>query len=91
MKALIFDMGGVLIDLDMDACRNAFRDELGFAEIDQILDPCHQKGIIGDMEEGLVEADDFRDYVIAGSNPGVTYDDVDHAYTGFCHIFLPIR
>ena len=87
MKALIFDMGGVLIDLDVDACRNAFRDELGFAEIDQILDPCHQKGIIGEMEEGLVEADDFRDYVIAGSHPGVTYDDVDHAlYRILSHI-----
>lgn len=79
MKALIFDMGGVLIDLDLDACRKAFREGLGFKEIDTILDPSHQKGIIGDMEEGLVSAEEFRDYVMAGSNPGVTCADVDRA------------
>ena len=49
MKALIFDMGGVLVDLDMDACRNAFKYDLGFDEIEQNLDPCHQKGVIGDL------------------------------------------
>ena len=31
------------------------------------------------MEEGLVSAEEFRDYVMAGSNPGVTYADVDRA------------
>ena len=80
MKALIFDMGGVLVDLDMEACRRAFREDLGFAEIDEILDPCHQKGIIGDMEGGKVGADEFRDYVIDRSRPGVTASDVDAAF-----------
>ena len=80
MKALIFDMGGVLVDLDMDACRNAFKYDLGFDEIEQILDPCHQKGVIGDLEEGRITGDEFRDYVIAGSRPGVTYEDVNQAF-----------
>ena len=80
MKAIIFDMGGVLVDLDMDACRNAFKYDLGFDEIEQILDPCHQKGVIGDLEEGRISGDEFRDYVIAGSRPGVTYEDVNQAF-----------
>ena len=80
MKALIFDMGGVLVDLDMEACKKAFKEGLGFNEIDEILDPCHQKGIIGDMESGDVDADEFRNYVIRRSRPGVTPDDVDHAF-----------
>lgn len=80
MKALIFDMGGVLVDLDMDACRNAFKYDLGFDEIEQILDPCHQKGVIGDLEEGRITGNEFRDYVIAGSRPGVTYEDVNQAF-----------
>lgn len=79
MKALIFDMGGVLVDLDMEACKKAFREDLGFAEIDQILDPCHQKGIIGDMEEGLIGANEFRSYVIERSSAGVQPEDVDKA------------
>ena len=73
-------MGGVLVDLDMDACRNAFKYDLGFDEIEQILDPCHQKGVIGDLEEGRISGDEFRDYVIAGSRPGVTYEDVNQAF-----------
>lgn len=73
-------MGGVLVDLDMDACRNAFKYDLGFDEIEQILDPCHQKGVIGDLEEGRITGDEFRDYVIAGSRPGVTREDVDQAF-----------
>lgn len=78
MKALIFDMGGVLVDLDLDACRNAYK-ALGFDDIDTILDACHQKGVFGDMEEGKISADDFRDYVIERSSPGVTSEQVDEA------------
>ena len=78
MKALIFDMGGVLVDLDLDACRNAYK-ALGFDDIDTILDACHQKGVFGDMEEGKISADDFRDYVIERSAPGVTAEQVDKA------------
>lgn len=88
MKALIFDMGGVLVDLDLSACIKAFKDDLGFDEIEQILDPCHQKGIIGDMESGAACADEFREYVIARSRPGVTADDVDRA---FCRILVGIE
>ena len=49
-KTVIFDMGGVLIDLDLEGSRKCFKEDLGFEEIDKILDPCHQKGIYGDME-----------------------------------------
>lgn len=80
MKALIFDMGGVLVDLDIDACKKTFKEGLGFLEIDEILDPCHQKGMIGEMEGGAITADEFRDYVISRSRPGVTADDVDNAF-----------
>ena len=73
-------MGGVLVDLDLDACRNAFKEGLGFDEIDEILDPCHQKGIIGDMEAGLVTGDEFRAYVLSHSRPGSRPDDVDKAF-----------
>ena len=80
-------MGGVLIDLDMDGCRKAFVENLGFNEIYEILDACHQKGIIGDLEEGLVGADEFRAYVLERSRPGVMPHQVDEA---FWHILLSI-
>lgn len=76
-KAVIFDMGGVLVDLDVPGCIQAFINDLEFQDIVNLIDPCHQKGVFGEMEEGKVSADVFRDVVIAGSKPGVTREDVD--------------
>lgn len=76
-KAVIFDMGGVLVDLDVPGCIQAFINDLEFQDIVSLIDPCHQKGVFGEMEEGKVSADVFRDVVIAGSKPGVTREDVD--------------
>ena len=76
-KALIFDMGGVLVDLDIEGCKRAFKEEIGYFKIDEIIDPCHQKGIYGDLEEGKLSAGDFRDIVIAESRPGTSVEDVD--------------
>lgn len=78
-KAIIFDMGGVLIDLDLEACKAAFKKNLGFHDIDAIIDACHQKGIWGDMEEGRITADEFRQAVLAGSFAGASAQDVDDA------------
>lgn len=72
-------MGGVLIDLDLEKCKDAFKKDLGYENIDNILDPCHQKGIIGEMEEGMIDADTFRKEILAGSRPGVLPEDVDKA------------
>ena len=80
MKAIIFDMGGVLLDLDLERCKTAFKEDLGFMEIDALLDPCHQKGIIGDMEGGLISGEEFCNYVKAASWEGTTDEDVKAAF-----------
>ena len=86
-KTVIFDMGGVLVDLDIEDCKKVFRQDLGYAGIDSIIDACHQKGIYGDLEEGTLSAEDFRDIVLAESNPGTTPQDVDRAMS---HILVGI-
>lgn len=63
IKAIFFDMGGVLVDLRMEECKEAFKSRIGFHKIDELLDPCHQKGIIGDMEAGRIGAPEFCDEV----------------------------
>ena len=78
-KAIIFDMGGVLIDLDLEACKEAFKKNLGFQRIDDIIDACHQKGIWGEMEEGKITADQFRQTILAGSFENAVPQDVDDA------------
>ncbi len=79
VKAIIFDIGGVLINLDMDGCIRAFRENLGFERITELLDPYHQKGVYGDMEAGLVSAAEFRAEVLQGSRPGSRPEDVDRS------------
>ena len=78
-KAIIFDMGGVLVDLDIEGCKAAFRRILDYQNIDNIIDACHQKGIWGQLEEGVLSADEFRRAVLADSRPDAVSTDVDEA------------
>lgn len=77
IRAIVLDLGGVLIDLDLDACRKAFKEILGFDKIDEILDPCHQKGVYSDLEEGKISVEEFRRQVLLESKPGSDPKDVD--------------
>ncbi len=77
IKAIIFDIGGVLIDVDVEYDKQVYRDVLGYTKIDEILDAWHQKGVYSDFEEGKISDDDFRQYVLKDSKPGSRPEDVD--------------
>ena len=79
IKAIVFDLGGVLIDLDIERCKKAFREDLGYSDIDEILDACHQKGFYSDLEEGKISEDEFRSLILAQSRPDAGAEDVDRA------------
>lgn len=76
------------MDLDIEDCKNAFKEYLGYDRIDQIIDPCHQKGIYGDLEEGKLAAEEFRQIVLSESRPGSLAEDVDRA---MWHILVGIE
>lgn len=82
-KAIFFDIGGVLIDLDFEACLRAFREILGFERIGEILNPYKQRGIFGDMEGGRVSADEFRRAILAESREVAVPEDVDRCLEHF--------
>ena len=81
-------MGGVLVDLDIEDCKRAFKEDLGYYRIDEIIDPCHQKGIYGDLEEGLISPEEFRNAVLDESRQGALPEDVDKA---MWHILVGIE
>ena len=76
-KAIVFDIGGVLVMLDQKRCIEAFKSILGFDRITELLDPYVQKGIYGELEEGTLPPEEFRARVLAESRPGSKPEDVD--------------
>lgn len=76
------------MDLDIEDCKRAFKEYVGYYGIDSIIDACHQKGIYGDLEEGKLSADEFRRIVLADSRPGASEEDVDRA---MWHILIGIE
>lgn len=88
-KAIVFDVGGVLIGLDLERGVRAFREVLGYDRITELLDPSHQKGIFGAMEGGEISADEFRASVLAESRPGSTPEDVDRCVRSILNPVLP--
>lgn len=59
IKNIVFDFGGVIVDIDRDKAVQAFI-KLGLADADTWLDKYHQTGIFQELEEGKLSADEFR-------------------------------
>lgn len=62
IKNVIFDMGGVLLDIDRERCVEAFT-AIGFPQAETMLNHFAQTGIFGDLETGLISPAEFFDYV----------------------------
>ena len=60
IKNIIFDFGGVLLDLRPDRCISEFK-KIGIPEIEQMLSLAHQQGVLGAMEVGKYSLDEFCD------------------------------
>lgn len=88
-KAIVFDVGGVLISLDLERGIRAFKEVLGYDRITELLDPCHQKGIFGAMEGGEISADEFRARVLEESRPGSKPEDVDRCVRSILNPVFP--
>ena len=53
IDSVVFDLGGVLVDLDAERCIDAFR-RLGMPQIAELINPYHPAAMIGEMEHGLI-------------------------------------
>lgn len=59
IKNIIFDLGGVIINLDMAATRNAFV-ALGVVDFDSIYSQAAQSGIFDGFDRGKITPEEFR-------------------------------
>ena len=71
-------MGGVLLDLDMQACWDAFK-AIGCEDIGKLIDPYIQSGIFLKLEEGTITPDELYKEIRATLCPSVTDTQIDHA------------
>lgn len=76
IKAIVFDIGGVLADLDAARCLKAFREEIGYPRMEEMLGLSEQKGIFGEMERGTRTAEEFCEAIAAESREGTRPEDV---------------
>lgn len=90
-KVIVFDIGGVLVDLDMEQCVRRCKEEIGFDRIEEFLDPCHQKGFFRKFEAGEISLEDFRKMVLSMCRPGVTAEDADKAFSGLVTGIAPYK
>ena len=83
IRAIFFDMGGVLLPLHLDRCVEAYRSIAGFKDIGEYLDPCHQRGFFLDNEIGKYDRDGFIAECLKHCPPGTAADDIVRAHNQF--------
>ncbi len=78
-KTIIFDFGGVVIDIDPQLTINAF-DKLGMADSGTFLQPDFINNVIRKFERGILTPEAFRDKVRERANANFTDQEIDDAW-----------
>ena len=89
IRNIIFDLGGVIIDINRDAAAKAL-EELGILEADRILGEYEQKGIFLLLEEGRISDAEMYDSLKPLCHPDTTCTDIKVAFEKFL-IGIPVE
>ena len=81
-KNIIFDLGGVIIDLNRQSAVDALT-ELGIKDADILLGEYRQKGLFLQLERGEISAADFYDALLPQCKEGTTCKDIQDALEKF--------
>jgi putative hydrolase of the HAD superfamily len=82
LKNIVFDLGGVLIDLDIRRSIKRF-EALGIPDISNMLDPYEQRGIFLELERGQLDQPQFCHALSRYAGKNLTIKQVEHAWKGF--------
>lgn len=83
IKNLLFDLGGVIIDLSPERCVASF-EKLGLADAASLLDPYAQTGVFGAVEDGSMAPAQFFDELRRhAGRPDLTDGELTAAFTDF--------
>ena len=79
IKNIIFDLGGVLLDLNVERTIHAFED-LGLKDAIKPGGWGYEQPVFLDMERGLISDQEFREGVRKLLPNGATDEEIDHAW-----------
>lgn len=88
-RNIIFDLGGVIIDIRREAAVAALV-ELGIEEADRLLGEYEQKGVFLLLEEGRLSDAEMYDSLLPLCNEGTTCTDIKVAFEKFL-VGIPVE
>ena len=81
-RNLLFDLGGVIMDIRRDDCLEAFR-SLGMEHPENLIGEYVQNGPFGQLESGEISVAQFHDAIRTQLPEGVTDQQIDRAFCAF--------
>ncbi|MBN1988042.1 MAG: HAD family phosphatase [Bacteroidales bacterium] len=79
IRNIIFDLGGVILNIDYHLTINAFKD-LGFQSFDQTFTQAAQVDLFDNLDTGTITPQQFRDGVKSLTSAPITDEQIDHAW-----------
>ena len=76
IKNIVFDLGGVLVDMDFKAAINGLQ-KAGFAKVKEQLQSFDREGIFQKFELGEMTAEEFRTAIRENSTVTLTDEEID--------------
>lgn len=90
LKTILFDLGGVLIHLNKDECVRRF-ENLGVSDASRMLDPYLQNGLFLQLENGALNAENFRKALSEHTGKEITHDEIKWGLCGFLEEIPPYK
>lgn len=83
IKNIVFDLGGVIVDLELERVREAFR-EIGMPRMAALMDPCYPAAVNELLERGAITWEEACDEMRRIDNlPTVTNEQIAWVYAEF--------
>lgn len=79
IKNIIFDWGGVLIDLNLEGCISAF-EQAGAVNVRDLLTGTNELGFFRDYECGKISTPEFREAIRKHINKPLTDEEIDRMW-----------
>lgn len=90
IKNLIFDFGGVIVDIDRENAIKKF-ESIGVKQANELLDKYHQRGIFLEVENGQMDADMFCHALSKICHKNISFEEAQKGWLGFMVSVPPQR